>query len=371
MDFKQFLIILHTTAQRHRDFKEKKIFCSPAHGHFKKIFLFNILTSFLILSSCTQIEASRSEFVLGTVCTVTIFDKADSKIYDKIFDRMREIENLMSVNIETSEISRVNTAAGISPVSVHDDTFRVIERAVYYAQFSGGAFDPSVGPLVSLWGITGDNPRVPLREDIEEVLSLINRQDIALNAQEKSVFLKQRGMALDLGGIAKGFAADEAAAIAGNAGIKGAIIDLGGNIFLHGEKKDRSSWRVGIQKPNTNRGEYIGILNIPARSNKSVVTSGVYERYYEKDGKNYHHLFDPSTGYPAENGLVSVTVITPVSMDADALSTSVFVLGYEKGRKLIESLPETEAVFVFDDNTVRITSGVNFTLTDKTFYFAD
>ncbi|MCL2271661.1 MAG: FAD:protein FMN transferase [Treponema sp.] len=326
---------------------------------------------FVVFSSCTQTEAFRSEFAMGTVCTVTLFDKADSNTYNKIFNRIREMENLMSVNIETSDISRINAAAGISPVNVHEDVFKVIESAIHYAQISDGAFDPSVGPLVSLWGITGDNPRLPSRKEIEEALLLINWQDIEMNAQEKSVFLKNNGMALDLGGIAKGYAADEATLIIKNAGVKGAIIDLGGNIILHGEKKDRSPWRVGVQKPNTNRGEYIGILNISNRRNQSVVTSGVYERYFEKDGKKYHHLFDPSCGYPAENGLVSVTVITPVSMDADALSTAVFVSGYEKGRTLAESLPETEAVFVFDDSTVRVTAGVNFTLTDKSFILAD
>ena len=199
-------------------------------------------------------------------------------------------------------------------------------------------------------------------------------QDIELDAKAKSVFLKHNGMALDLGGIAKGFAADEAAAIVKKEGIKSAIIDLGGNIVLYGEKKDRSPWRVGIQKPNSSRGEYIGVLNInacPEHAQMSVVTSGVYERYFEKDGNNYHHLFNPSLGYPAENGLLSVTVITPVSMDADALSTSVFVSGYEKGRKLAESIPHTGAVFVFNDNTVRVTAGVSFRLTDNTFRLAD
>jgi thiamine biosynthesis lipoprotein len=320
------------------------------------------------LFSCTKTDFFKTEFALGTKCTVRFFEKVNKSVYDDIFKRIREIENLMSVNIPVSDVSRINAAAGTQPVQVHEDVYKVIERALHYAQISGGAFDPTVGPLVSLWGIGGGNPRVPSQAEIEQVLPLINWRNIELDAQTRSVFLTRRGMSLDLGAIAKGYAADEAAAIIKRAGIKRAIIDLGGNIVVLGERKDGNLWRVGVQNPNENRNEYIGILQITERS---IVTSGVYERFFEEEGIRYHHIFSPSTGYPADNGLLSVTITAPNSMDADALSTTVFVLGYVRGSALIESLTETEAVFIFNDLSVRKTYGADFSLTDKSFRLAD
>jgi len=314
--------------------------------------------------SCAQTENSHSEFAIGTVCSITLFEQGKDSIYNDIFARIREIENLMSVNISASDISRINAAAGIEPVQVHEEVYKVIERALHYAQISSGAFDPSVGPLVSLWGIGTDCPRVPSPAEIEEVLPLVNWRNIELDAGARSVFLARRGMALDLGAIAKGYAADEAAAIIKRAGIKRAIIDLGGNIFTCGAKKNKSPWKVGVQNPKESRNSYLGVLQV---TDKSVVTSGVYERFFEKDGIRYHHIFSPSSGYPAESGLLSATIIAPNSMDADALSTTVFVLGYEKGSALIESLAETEAVFIFEDMSVKTTSGADFSLRDNSF----
>jgi thiamine biosynthesis lipoprotein len=318
----------------------------------------------LIISSCARTESSRAEFALGTVCQITLFDRANERVYHDVFARIREIENLMSVNIPGSDVSRVNAAAGIEPVQVREDVYTVIERALYFAEISGGALDPSVGLLVSLWGIGGDNPRVPKREEIDEALSLTNWRDIELDPVTRTVFLKRRGMALDLGAIAKGYAADEAAAIIKNSGIERAIVDLGGNIVILGENKDKRPWRVGIQNPLEKHGVYLGILQI---TEQTVVTSALNERFFEEDGRRYHHILSTSDGYPAENGLLSVTIIAHNSMDADALSTAVFVSGYERGKELVESMPGTEAVFILDDSTVRITPGVNFTLTDQTF----
>jgi thiamine biosynthesis lipoprotein len=299
---------------------------------------------------------------LGTICKITLYEQARDSVYKDIFNRIREIENLMSVNIPDSDISRINESAGVRAVRVDEAVFKVLKRAVYFAGLSDGAFDPTVGPLVSLWGIGTDYERVPFIQEINAVLPLINWQDIELDEQARAVFLKREGMALDLGAIAKGYAADEAAAIIKNARIERAIIDLGGNIVVCGEKKDKSPWRVGIQHPGEERGEYYGILNIQAKDySRTIVTSGVNERYFIKDGVRYHHIFSPVTGYPASDGIMSVTVITSASMDADALSTAAFVLGYEKGSALIESLPDTEAVFIFDDYSVHKTGGADYT----------
>ena len=241
----------------------------------------------LAFADCSKAGPSRAEFVLGTVCSVTLFDQAKASVYSDIFERLREIEGRMSVNLPDSDVSRINAAAGKAPVQVHDDVFKVVERAVYFAGISGGAFDPTVGPLVSLWGIGGDNARLPSQAEIDAVLPLIDWRDIELDRQQSSVFLSRPGMALDLGGIAKGYAADEAAAIVRKARLKRAIIDLGGNILTYGEKQDKSPWRVGIQNPLDDRGAYIGIVQ---GSQQTVVTSGVYERFFETDEIGRAHV---------------------------------------------------------------------------------
>jgi thiamine biosynthesis lipoprotein len=333
-----------------------------------RIHSYSFFLIFFILTACTQTESFRVEFALGTVCSVNLYDQQKDKIFNDIFTRIHEIENLMSVNISSSDISHINASAGIKPVQVHKDVFKVIEHAVYYAQVSDGAFDPTIGPLFSLWGINSDNPRVPSQMEIEKTLSLVNWQDIELDHSAFSVFLKHSGMALDLGAIAKGYAADEAVLIIHKAGIKQAVIDLGGDVIVYGKKADNSPWRVGIQNPNEAKGITLGVLNIqPQDSYASIVTSGVYERFFEYEGSKYHHIFSPTHGYPADSGLLSVTVIAHNAMNADALSTAVFVMGYERGRNLIDSIHGTEAVFFFCYMSVRKTSGIDLLLTDSYF----
>ena len=263
----------------------------------------------------------------------------------------------------TSGIAAVNARAGIEPVKVRADVIEVLDAALHYAELSGGAFDPSVGPLVRLWDIGAGTGRVPGEDELAAALDLVNRQDIVIDREAGTVFLRREGMALDFGAIAKGYAADEAARIAREAGVKRAVFDFGGDIVVLGRRgrgRDQSPWRIGIQNPLSERGAYIGILNA---YDKSVVTSGVYEQFFEEDGVRYHHILCPATGFPVNNGLLSVTVTADRSMSADALSTAVFVLGFEKGKTLINSIPGTEAIFIFDDNSVKITGGLkeNFT----------
>ncbi len=330
-------------------------------------FLFLVISLF---AACSKAPDSQSEFVLGTICSVNLFEKGTPGVYRAIFSRLREIEDHMSANKAGTDIDRINQNAGIAPVQVHDDVLLVIQRALYYAELTGGAFDPSIGPLVSLWGIGFDNPRVPREDELKEALSLVNWRDVVVDTSNKTVYLPRKGMKLDLGGIAKGYAADEVSRIVRDAKISRAIIDLGGNVMVIGSKDGRKPWRVGIQNPLECRGEYLGVLNV---TGKTLVTSGVYERYFEQDGNHYHHILSTKDGYPVNNGLLSVTVIADSSIDADALSTSLFALGYEKGYALAESLPGVDAIFVFDDETLRGTPGIfkDFDLTDKQFRIED
>jgi thiamine biosynthesis lipoprotein len=323
--------------------------------------------------ACSKPVPAQAEFIMGTVCGINLYDGGSRSLYADIFTRLREIDRAMSANTATpdeaagegsgeSEIGRINRSAGKEPVKVSADLIAVLEKALRYAELSGGAFDPTVGPLVKLWGIGGETPRVPGAEEIEAALSLIDWRDVLVDRDRETVFLRRPGMALDLGAIAKGYAADEAARLIKKAGLKRGIIDLGGNIFALGAREGNQSWRIGVQDPGGERGGYLGILLV---RDKSVVTSGVYERYFTAGDRRYHHILSTRDGYPVDNGLLSVTIIADSSIDADALSTTAFTLGGEEGRSLVESIPGVEAVFVFADGTVRGTSGAMeiFTLT--------
>jgi thiamine biosynthesis lipoprotein len=334
----------------------------------KRAAVFAVLFVCFFTSGCAGEQMpAQSEYVLGTICTINLYNRGTARVYRNIFARLRAIENEMSANMAGTGVDAINQQAGIGPVTVHEDLIDVIESALRYAELSGGAFDPTVGPLVKLWGIGDDTARVPGDDEIDRALALINWRDVVVDRKARTVFLRKPGMAIDLGAIAKGYAADEAVRIIKKARIPGAIVDLGGNIFAYGEKEGGLPWKVGVQNPQLNRGSYFGILEL---RNKTIVTSGVYERFLETDdGTRYHHILSVRDGYPVENGLLAVTIIADTSMDADALSTSVFALGYEEGAALIEGLDGVEAIFVFDDMRVRGTSGAltNFTLSDNEF----
>ncbi|MDR2151109.1 MAG: FAD:protein FMN transferase [Spirochaetaceae bacterium] len=322
-----------------------------------------LLISSFIICACAKPIPSQNEFVLGTLCTVTLYEKGRSALYQRIFSRLREIEDTMSANRADTDVDRINQMAAIAPVPVGEDLFTVIETALHYAQLSEGAFDPTVGPLVKLWNIGFDNARIPESGEIASVLPLINWRNVILDQQHKTVFLTAPGMQLDLGGIAKGYAADEAVRIIRSLGIPRAIVNLGGNVYTYGIKKDKSPWQVGIQDPLDNRDSSLGFMTI---FNQTLVTSGVYERYFVQDEKQYHHILSTKTGYPAETGLLSVTVVADRSIDADALSTGIFALGYEHGLALLENLGNVQAIFVFKDGTIHGTPQAlkNFTLTN-------
>jgi thiamine biosynthesis lipoprotein len=345
----------------------------------------------IALAACTKTPQPReaaprseSEFVLGTICTVTLYETEAAEaaqVFHDVFVRLHEIEQRMSASRADTDIDCVNQSARRgavdTPVPVHPDVRAVLERALHYAALSDGAFDPTIGPLVKLWGIGTDAARLPPAEALSEALSLVNWRDVAIDPDTDGVFLRKRGMALDLGAIAKGYAADEAVRILQLRDVSGAIIDLGGNICVYGVKKQalrESPWRVGVQNPFNVRGAYLGTLELSGQSAyaTSVVTSGVYERYEELDGTRYHHILSTRDGYPVQNGLLSVTILAAASIDADALSTTVFTLGYDDGRALVEALDDVEALFVFDDQILRATRGFTerFSLTDSTYRFA-
>jgi FAD:protein FMN transferase len=341
----------------------------------KPAVLLLVLVGFCLSSCKAAAVGQRSEFVLGTVCTVNAFGDGTNALYDELFARLHKIDSDFSVNRDDSEVSQINKAAGDHAVSVRGDVFYVIQTALHYAELTAGAFDPTVGPIVKLWGINTDHARVPSQKEIDKALPFVNWRDVVVTpvsfrTEDTSravaasriadissttdgagtVFLKRAGMSIDLGGIAKGFAADELVRILDAHKVKRAVIDLGGNIYVHGKKSDGSLWKVGVKNPD-NPEEEIPALALTL-SDSTVVTSGVYERFFMQNGKRYHHIINPKTGYPAETGLLSSTIICHSSITADALSTSVFVLGEDKGFGLLKNMNDVSAVFITEEHRV-------------------
>ena len=322
-----------------------------------------VLISLIILAGCTakgnSEPVSRSSFMMGTLIKLTIYDSNfDESVFDKAFARIAEIESKMTINAGNvdSEIIKLNDSAGQDFVQLSPDTFYVLKKAVYYAELSDGKFDVTIGPLVKLWNIGTEEAAVPAEQQILERLPLVNYRNLILNEQNSSAKLTNPGMVVDLGAIAKGYAADEVAKVLREAGIKHAIINLGGNILTINQKPDGSAWRLGLQDPLEPRGDYMGIVML---KDQTLVTSGTYERYFEVGGKRYNHILNPQTGYPEDNSLMSVSIVGKDSIDADALSTTVFLLGLEKGMELVESLPGYEAIFITTDKKVYVSSGIN------------
>lgn len=321
------------------------------------IFSFFVLSVFF---SCKK-EAlpAQTQLHLGTVCTINLFESGSTDLYSKMFQRLKSIEQVFSVRIADSALSQVNQSAGISPVTVPQEVIYVLQEALRIAEKTDGAFDPTIGPLVDLWDIGGDNSQVPSQEAIERAISLVDWRLVELDVEASTVFLPKEGMALDLGGIAKGFAADQLVAMAQEAGVQRALFDLGGNIYAFGTKEDGTPWRVGVKNPKNPAAEPALAIAV---KDSSIVTSGMYERFFEQNDIRYHHILNPATGFPVWNDVQSVTIVCKSSMLADALSTSVFILGQKKGLQLLEA-EDAEGVIIATDNKVYPTSGMTNQLT--------
>ena len=281
----------------------------------------------LILCACAKVEPPRTQLAMNTVCTVNAFGAGTSELYDEVFARLDQIERTFSATIPTSEVSVINQAAGQSAVRVSCDVLDVISAAKAAADVSGDAFNFVAGPLIDLWGAHAKNKTVPTASEVEAAVRLCDLRDVELAGD--AIYLAKTGMKINLGGIAKGFAADQVCAILRERGVKKAIVDLGGNVCVLGEKGRGQKWSVGIKDPQNPAGQ--PLLRLEVLQDTSVVTSGSYERFYvAEDGKTYHHIFDCNTGYPADSGVLSATVVCASSMAADALSTAVFVLGAKR-----------------------------------------
>ena len=302
-----------------------------------------ILTSFS-LKVCFSKTLSRTFFAADTVCTITLYDGNEDDL-DGAVDLVNTLANKLNCKDENSELYKLNKEKSVSSPTA--DLLDVIQKGKYYSSLENGIFDISVKPLSDLWDFK--NETLPSDAEITEALKKVNYRNLVI--KNNAITLKNNAE-VDFGAIAKGFIANEINKFLTEKGVKSAVINLGGNITVIG-KKDGENYNIGIQKPF---GE--GNATLISCNDTSVVTSGIYQRYFEKEGKIYHHLLNTKTGYPEQNGLYSVTIISKSATSADALSTLCFLKGLDEGMKLIENTKNVEAVFIDSNQRLHLSSGL-------------
>lgn len=318
----------------------------------------------LFLCGCTanQPPVTNEQYIAGTIVTQTVpqGESSQAEIDDavrRVTDRLRELESCFSVTIDSSDISRLNKT---HKAVLQSDTKLLLEKALSLADTTGGAFNPCLLPLTRTWNISNAAAEesafsVPSSSQIEEAKQHCGYHSLQISGNE--AFLSDAQGGIDLGGIAKGYMADEAVSLYRQLGIENACISLGGNIYAIGHNQHGRPWNIAIQDPRAPHGTSIGTIPV---TDKSVVTSGDYERYVEKDGIRYHHIIDPSTGYPARSGIMSLSVISEDSAKADALSTAAFVLGLNEGRALLERA-NCDFIIVTEDKKIYLSKGIQDT----------
>jgi thiamine biosynthesis lipoprotein len=297
-------------------------------------------------------KAMGTRVVLAAYTTETIGRVAVRKALDAALAEIRRIESVMSTWIPTSDVSKINNEAGSKPVSVSEETFNVIAKSLWISKLSEGTFDITFASMGALWSFDENlSTRVPDPKEVEKARKKIDYTKVKLDATETTVMLQDADTRINLGGIAKGYAIDRASALLRERGLTSFYCQAGGDLFVEGKKPDGTPWRVGIRDPRGPEGKYFAILDV---EDHAFSTAGDYERFFlTKDGKRYHHILDPRTGYPATASR-SVTIWAKDAVTADAIDNAVFILGPEKGLALVESLDETGAVIVDANNKVHV-----------------
>jgi thiamine biosynthesis lipoprotein len=280
---------------------------------------------------------------MGTLVEITVVadpDKARSAV-EAAFEEIKRVERLTSFH-QPSALTSLNEQAGHGPVKTDPELAELAEASLKIAAQTGGAFDPTVGPLSRLWGFSGAaEPRLPMQAEIDSALSKVGWKRVRIDISASTVDLPERGMSLDLGGIAKGYALNRAATVLKDLGTRSALVNAGGDIIAIGEKSSGKPWRIGVQDPRDQK----GILAVVELKGRAIVTSGDYERVFFINDERYHHILDPKTGYPAR-GMQSVTIVFSDAVIVDGLSVAVFVAGPKKGMEMIQSVPGAAGLLV-------------------------
>jgi FAD:protein FMN transferase len=316
-----------------------------------------LLIALLILSSCAKKEGLYKEtrVIMGTYVTITARESGKSKdeltkAVSDAFAEITKVDELMSTYKRESNLSKINWLSGVTPVQADQEVIDNVEKAIYIGDMTDGAFDVTVGPVVHAWKIGSEQARLPSMDEINKALALVGYKNIVIDKKAGTVFIKKQGGAIDLGGIAKGYASDKAVDSFKKSGIKGGIVAVAGDVKVFGLRPDGKPWGVGIQHPRK-EGELMAELPV---TDAAVSTSGDYERYFIKDGVRYHHIMDPKTGYPAR-GLMSVTVLSKDSWLSDSMATGLFVLGPDKAYALAREHPEFEVLMITSEGKVLAT----------------
>ncbi|MBP2033614.1 thiamine biosynthesis lipoprotein [Clostridium algifaecis] len=344
--------------------------------NFKKIICCFFIIVFCIgfnTSCSTKINeepVTKETVALDTIISLKYYGKNANEAINESMKKISNIENEMSIFLPNSEISQINKSSGENSVKVNSDVMYVSKKAYEHAKLSNGAFDPTVEPITDLWGVGTNHQKVPTESEIKKTRSLINYNDIIIDEKNSTIKLRREGQGMDFGGIAKGYCADELKKICEKYNIKSAIIDLGGNVYDVGDQPNGKPWNTGVQDPLGDNGEFIGIIT---NTDKSVVSAGDYERFFVKDRKNYGQIFDPLTGCPANNGVIATTIVSDYSIDGDALSNSLFVLGVNKGLNLIKSFKRIDALCITSDKKIYLTPGMKkiFKVTNTKYKIAN
>ncbi len=383
-------------------FKNNKIFLPGI------IYIFILIYSMVLITGCTGNKNSLAEkdgvlekngFAFNTTYKITINTGGNESLLDECVSKCQEFEKIFSRTLKGSEIYNINEIEeAYLKVSANPDTgiknaktkkdikaveknirdlidsgnkikfhlnaggsisfeisgvlYKILEKGLYYSEISDGGFDITIAPESSLWDFTSDKKKVPQDLAIKEAVKRTGYKNAVL--EDGRLILKKPGMGIELGAIAKGFIADQLKEYLTDNGVTSGTINLGGNVLCIGTKTDGSPFNIGIQYPFADRNEIITAIKA---EDVSIVSSGIYERYFKQDGKIYHHILNPSTGYPFDNGLVAVTIISGSSADGDALSTTCFALGLEKGMEFVESLDRVYAVFITEDEKLHYSEG--------------
>ena len=316
----------------------------------RKIFFAASILIYLLMCGCSQnnmTEYTENIFAMDTVMDLKIYSENDEALSEAKAE-IRRIDTLFDRGNENSDIYRINKNKS---ADVSAETADVIRAALSISDRTGGAFDITVAPVMDLWGFYGNEFNVPSDDELQSTLEGVGYEKIRLDNTNISI---PENTGIDLGGIGKGYTSDRIAALLKNKGVKSAIISLGGNVHAIGKRNDGSEWTVGITDPH-NKSQLIGKLKT---SDKAVITSGAYQRYFKQDGITYHHIIDPTTGKSADSGLASVTVIADSGMTADGLSTALFVMGLDKAIELWRSSSDFDAVFVDESGMIYVTEGI-------------
>ena len=297
-------------------------------------------------------EASRDVFAMDTYMTVTAYGENAEAAVDAAEVEIERLDALLSTGNADSEIAKLNEDGS---AKLSEDAGYLTERAVELYQETDGAVDIAIYAVMEAWGFPTQNFQVPSQETLDQLLPLTDVGNISYDKETRKISFGVEGMKIDLGGIAKGYTSSRIMDIYKDNGITSGLVNLGGNVQALGTKTDGTKWKIAVQSPDDTE-DYLGILSV---QDKAVITSGGYERYFEQDGVTYHHIIDPKTGYPAESGLVSVTIVSTDGTLADGLSTSLFIMGEEKAAEFWrEHKDEFDAILMSDDGTLYVTEGL-------------